>query len=34
MGEEKRERKVGRAQLGNEREKEMHSNAFEFEFKI
>jgi hypothetical protein len=32
--EKKRKREVGRAQLGNEREKEMHSNAFEFEFEI
>jgi hypothetical protein len=30
----KRKRIVGRAQQGIEREKEMLSNAFEFEFKI
>jgi hypothetical protein len=32
MGEGKRKRKVGWAQLGNKREKEMHPNAFEFKF--
>jgi hypothetical protein len=34
MGEGKRKREVGRGQLRNEREKEMYSNAFEFEFEI
>jgi hypothetical protein len=31
---EKRKERVGRAQLEKEGEKELHSNAFEFEFKI
>jgi hypothetical protein len=32
--ERKRKERVGRAQLENEREKQLHSNAFEFEFGI
>jgi hypothetical protein len=32
MGEEKK--RVGRAQLGSKWKKEMHLNAFEFEFEI